>query len=314
VDERDLADLERRVRDSVAGDLRAALSALERNVVVIYTAVAGDTRHKLPEAAQDTLRGHLLDVLDDLAARNYRTTRNVLIGAARAGLAGGGGDLGVEVDLRLPADLREALHGLTVGMREDLKQARQLARRGALDRYGDAQAVIAAAKKALNRADRGAVWVVHRAHNEGRSRAIDRMWRQGVQVQQLWRAERDACPACLSFAGALAEPGEPFRPVVQVADPSARPDGLVAGPPLHPHCRCELDWWTGAPEADLGPLDLPHALRREAQRSILTGEAQGAKPARLRAADRLVDMANLLVPKTVVKRARKAINAGRFPK
>ncbi len=313
MDERDLADLERRTRDSVAGDLRATLNTLESTVTGVYVAAAGDTHHKIPEYVEATLRAWLVQVLDEASRRDYATTRHVLIGAARAGLAGGAADLGVEVPARLPGDVRDALRDLTADMRADLAAARKLARHGDLSRYGSVLAVVGAARKALNRADRAAVWVVHRAHNEGISRAIDKVWSQGVEVRMLWRAERDACPACLSFAGALAEPGEPFRPVVQVADPSARPAGPVLAPPLHPHCRCGLEAWAGAPEADLSPLDLPHALRREAQRSILRGDAQGSKPARLRAADRLLDVAGLLVPKSVVKRARKAVSSGTFP-
>lgn len=313
MDERALADLERRVRDSVAGDLRAALASLERAVSAVYIAAAGDTRHKLDPHAQTTLRDHLTRVLDDLAGRNYATTRAALLGGARAALIGGGEDLGVEVDRRLPADVRDAIAGATRNMRTALRDARQLAKRGSLERYGDAQGVIAAARAALTAADRAAVWVVHRAHNEGRTRAVDKIWRQGTDVQMLWRAERDACVACLGYAGALAAPGEVFGPVVQVVDPSGRPTGPVAGPPLHPNCRCGLDPWYGATDAELTPLDLPHALRREAQRSILAGQAQGSKPARLRAADRLLDLAGLLVPKTVARRARKAVDAGKFP-
>lgn len=311
--ERALADLERRVRDSVAGDLRAALSGLESALAAIYVAAAEDTRHKLPEAAQATLRAHLVRTIEDLTRRDYRTTRAALMGGSRAALAGGGADLNVEVDRRLPGDIHDAIRNTTRDMRAHLAAALRLARHGPLDRHGDAQAVLATIRKAQTTADRAAVWVVHRAHNEGRSRAIGRMWRDGVEVRMLWHAERDACPACLSFAGALAEPGEAFRPVVQAADPSARPRGAVVGPPLHPNCRCGLDVWIGAAEADLAPTDLPHALRREAQRSILRGDAQGSRPARLRAADRLLDAAGLLVPKTVVRRARKAVEAGKFP-
>lgn len=313
MDDRELADLERRVRDSVAGDLRATLSALQATVSAVYVAAAGDTRHKLPEAAQATLRAHLVGVLGELSRRDYATTRQVLIGAARAGLAGGGDDLGVEVERRLPADVRDALKALTAGMRDDLKAARRLARLGSLERYGDAQAILSTAKAALNRADRAAVWVVHRAHNEGRTRAIDRLWSQGAGVRRMWRAERDACPRCLGFAGAIAEPGEPFHPVVDVADASAG-SGPLMEPPAHPWCRCVVEPWSGAAEADLTNVDLPVALRREAQRSILRGDAQGSRPARLRAADRLADLAGLLVPKTVVKRARKAVASGNFPK
>jgi hypothetical protein len=314
VDERELAEHERRARDSVAGDLRAALDGLQNTATAVYIAVAGDTRHKLAETAQTTLRGHLVDVLTTLERRSYATTRHVLIGAARGAMAGGAADLDAQVPIRLPLDVRAALKALTTGMRADLADARRLAQRGSLDRYGDLQAVLALAKRALNRADRAASWVVHRAHNEGRSRAIDRLWRDGIQVQRLWRAEQDACPLCLSYAGALAEPGEPFAPVVSVADPSARPDGPLHNPPAHPFCRCEVEWWFGAPERELTTVDLPVALRREAQRSIAAGRAQGSLPARLRAADRLLAVASdaVLLPKTVLRRARKAVEAGRF--
>lgn len=310
MDERELRELEQRVRDSVAGDLRAAVAALQGTVTAVYVAAAGDTRHKLTPFAQDTLRGHLIHTLEGLQRRNYRETRAALLGGARAALAGGAQDLDVAVSARLPHDIRGALRDLTAGMRQDLRDALQLARRGRLERYGDAQAVVALLRRAATRADRAAVWVVHRAHNEGIQRAIDRVWSQGVQVAMLWRAERDACITCLSYAGALAEPGEPFRPVVQVADPKAHLSA-IAGPPAHPHCRCGLEPWFG-PARDLDATDLPVVLRREAQRSIATGQAQGSEPARLRAADRLVELAGLLVPKTVLKRARKAVEAGTF--
>jgi hypothetical protein len=312
VDENALAALERRVRDSVAGDLRAALLDLERAITAFYLTTAGSSHHKLPEEAQRRLRAALVDVLGGLEQRDYATTRQVLVGGARAALVGGGEDLGVAVATRLPGDLRGALTAMTAGMREELAQARRLAQRGSLERYGDVQAVLATARKALNRADRTAVWMVHRAHNEGRSRAIDRLWREGAQVHRLWRAEQDACPLCLGFAGALAEPGEAFAPVVEVADPSARPPWQVFGPPAHPFCRCQLEWWFGAGEVSLTEVDLPVALRREAQRSIASGRAQGSVPARLRAADRLLRVADLMLPKTVLKRTREALQAGSF--
>lgn len=312
MDERELADHERRVRDSVAGDLRAAGLDLERVVAAVYISAAGDTRHKLSEYGQATLRRYLVEALESLQRRNYRETRAALVGGARAALRGGAEDLGMDVPLTLPQDMRHALGELTIGMKQDLKDALKLARNGSLEHYGDAQAVVGLLRKAANRADRAAVWMVHRAHNEGRDRAIERAWRQGVEVRKLWRAERDACPACTGFAGALAEVGEPFHPVVSVEDPSARPGSPPYAPPLHPHCRCRLEEWYGPADAELGPLDLPYALRREAQRSILRGDVQGSEPARLRAAGRLVDLAGLLVPRTVVKRAKKALVKGHF--
>lgn len=312
MDERELADLERRTRDSTAGNLRAALVALEREITVIYTAVAGDAQHALPEMAQHTIRNRLSEALHGLVTYDYADTRQVLTRAARAAMAGGAADVGLPVSDTLPADIRQAMTALTNNMRKDLRDAVKLARYGPMRRLGDARTVVGMARKALNHADATAVWLVHRAHNEGRSRAIDKAASGGVEVAKLWRAERGACVACLGYAGALTEPGEPFRPVVDVADASQRPDSPVWGPPLHPHCRCQLEWWTG-PTTGLDAVDLPVALRREAQRSIASGSAIGSEPNRLRAAERLLDVAGLLIPKTVQRRARKAVDAGEFP-
>jgi hypothetical protein len=313
VDEGALAELEERTRHAVAGSLRAALVALEREVTTIYIAAAGDTRHALDPFAQDTIRKRLTDALGGLIGYDYADTRHVLISAARAALSGGADDIDEDLPGRagqLPLDLRQALPDLTRDMRADLGEALKLAKHGGLRRYGDVQAVVGMARKALNRADLAAVFVVHRAHNEGRARGIARAARN-IQISMLWRAERDACVACLGYAGALAVVGDSFAPVVDVADASQRPAGPVWGPPLHPNCRCQLEPWTG-PTTDLDAVDLPMALRREAQRSIASGAAVGSEPNRLRAADRLLDVADLLIPKTVQRRARKAIDAGTF--
>lgn len=313
MDGRELAELEERTRHQVAGSVRAALVALERTVAAVYIAAAGDTRHTLPELSQATLRHLLTTALNGLVGYDYADTRTVLIGAARTAMAGGAADVGLDVAETLPLDVRHALTGLTAGMREDIRAALKLAQHGPLRRYGDVHAVVGMARKALNRADSTAVWVVHRAHNEGRSRAIDRAASRGTQVLLMWRAERGACTFCLSLAGALAGPGEPFRPVVEVADASQIPDHPMFAPPAHPFCRCELEPWYGAAEADLSDVDLPTALRREAQRSLASGTGKGSRPNLLRAADRLLDVADLLIPKTVQRRARKAVEAGHFP-
>jgi hypothetical protein len=313
VDERELADLERRTRDSTAGDLRAALVALEREITVIYTAVAGDAQHALPELAQHTIRNRLSEALHGLATYDYADTRKVLTHAARTAMAGGAADVGLPVSDTLPADIRQAMTALTGNMRKDLRDAVTLARHGPMRRFGDARTVVGMARKALNHADATAVWIVHRAHNEGRSRAIDKAFSGGVRVAKLWRAERGACTFCSGMAGALAEPGEPFRPVVDVADASQAPDRPMHGPPAHPFCRCSLEWWLGNSESDLTAVDLPIALRREAQRSIASGSAIGSEPNRLRAAERLLDVAGLLIPKTVQRRAKKAVDRGEFP-
>jgi hypothetical protein len=236
MDTQDLADLERRTVNAVGGDLRATLTALTTTLTAVYVAAAGDTRHALPGHAQDTVRAQLADTLKALADQDYADIRRTLQRAAAVAMTGGGEDFGSITSGTLPLDLRQALPALTTNMREDLRAAERLARHGRLERYGDLMAVLTAARKAANHADTTAVWVVHRAHNEGRSRAIERAASRGQQVYRMWRAERGACPSCLGYAGALATPGDPFEPVFTVADVSARPDGPVWGPPLHPHC------------------------------------------------------------------------------
>lgn len=310
VDDRELELLEERTRHAVAGSLKAALVALQREVTSVYLAVAGDTRHALVPFAQDTIRRRLVDALSGLIGYDYVDTRAVLRMAARTAIEGGSADLDIDVSPHLPDDILTAMTTLTANMKADLRDALKLAKHGPLQRYGEMQAVLGTARKALNHADATAVWIVHRAHNEGRRRAIDKAAEDGTQISMMWRAERDACVACLAYAGGFAAPAGHFRPLLRVADASA-PSGPVAGPPLHPHCRCQLEWWFG-PIRDLDDTDLPVALRREAQRSIATGQAQGSEPGRIRAADRLLDVADLLIPKTVRRRARKAITAGTF--
>ncbi len=77
------------------------------------------------------------------------------------------------------------------------------------------------------------------------------------------------------------------------------------------NCRCRLVLWPGR-LADFEPTDLPYALRREAQRSVLRGFTNYAsEPMALRAADRLLQRGTLL-PRSVVDRARRDVAAGGF--
>ncbi|HEX8107016.1 MAG TPA: hypothetical protein VF516_04770, partial [Kofleriaceae bacterium] len=104
----------------MVGDLRAGLAALETVVSAVYIGAAGDTRHKLPEAAQATLRDALTQALEDLERRDYRLTRAALLGGARTAMAGGAADLDTRVDFRLPLDVRDAIAGTTRNIRAHL--------------------------------------------------------------------------------------------------------------------------------------------------------------------------------------------------
>lgn len=309
MDERELRLYEEQVRRAVSADLRSSLDQLLATASAIYVSAAGDTRHALGVLAQNTMRDVLSDTLMRLEHQDYSYIRRTLQGAAREMLEAGAD--GVEVRGTTPLDIRAAMIRMADGMRGDLREARTLARHGSMARYGDIVATIQQAKNALNRADSSASWIVHRAHNEGARRAVERQWSRGEDdLLLMWRAERNACPTCLGFAGALARPGELFEPVFVVADESAL-TGPLPGPPAHPRCRCRAERWRGDPD-NLRPVDLPHALRREAQRSVVQGVASGGRLARLRAADRLLQMGGLLIPKSVQKRAKQAVSSGDF--
>lgn len=305
MDENELVEFEQRARRDVAGGLRATLDWLNSTVTAVYVTTAGDTRHKLPPLAQETIRQVLVDVLAELGRPGrYANIRGFLHLAGREALRAGAAHAGVDVPVRpaMPLDVRWALRDLTIGMRADIRDARRLARVGSLERYGDVQRVIALARAAVNRADRTASWVVNRAYNEGLMRAADR-----AGAARMWVPEPDACLTCLAYAGLLAGPGDMFPAGLTYGDSSTVHEPLW-GPPAHPHCRCRLEAWYGPLEVT--KFDMPYAVRREAQRKVAQGLAQGSEPALRRAADRLVDLTELLIPKSVAERGRRKARAG----
>ncbi len=120
----------------------------------------------------------------------------------------------------------------------------------------------------------------------------------------MWVPERDACARCLRYAGVrLLRPTDQF-PAGLSFDPAQadRAAGTLPGPPLHPHCRCELQLVRkGQSEA------ASDALRREAERSIAKGwalESEG-QASRRRAAAALLERTSL--PRSVQLEARKRL-------
>src|SRR6185295_4189054 len=124
--------------------------------------------------------------------------------------------------------------------------------------------------------------------------------------------ERDACVHCLAYAGQTVKPGKLFPNDLTYGDkPLSQPDDRskgLAGPPLHPNCRC-----TVRPFDPQWDADLPRALEREARRSVALGFKLESEPSavRLRAADRLLK-AGAGLPKTVEARAKAAVKQGKF--
>jgi hypothetical protein len=168
----------------------------------------------------------------------------------------------------------------------------------------DTMAVIAKAQGAVSSQKMTAAWVTHRSIALGVAE-VARERRRNV----VWVAERDACLHCLAYQGHVVAPGRPFLPGLTYADKSLNQIGPLLGPPLHPHCRCQLE----LTELETGSID--PGLAREAARSVARGLTDHAsEPARFRAADRLVKGAigASLLPKSVLDRARRNLRDGAF--
>jgi len=131
-------------------------------------------------------------------------------------------------------------------------------------------------------------------------------------AKKVWVAERDGCVRCTAYAGLVADPDEDF-PSGLSWDPSQRGRGeALAGPPLHPNCRCRLAPWKDEWAAP-GVPPLPEVLRREAWRSIARGWSlpTESNAARIRAARELLGT-GVRLPKSVLEFAADAVRAGRF--
>lgn len=123
----------------------------------------------------------------------------------------------------------------------------------------------------------------------------------------MWVPERDACARCLRYAGLrILRPGDQF-PAGLSYDPAQEDSGAgkIPGPPLHPHCRCEIQL---VPKGQSEEASL--ALQREAQRSILKGWATDTEgqASRRRAAEAV--LARTELPKSVQLEARKRLGEG----
>jgi hypothetical protein len=98
-------------------------------------------------------------------------------------------------------------------------------------------------------------WKAHRAKILAQVKAA-----KDAGQSVVWVAERNACPSCLAYQGHVVAPGQEFPPGLTYGDTPIRPHGKLVGPPLHPHCQCELE------ETYLEPGTLDLALAREAAR------------------------------------------------
>lgn len=123
----------------------------------------------------------------------------------------------------------------------------------------------------------------------------------------IFQPERDACVRCLKYAGRFRSPGETFQGGLSFDPDAPKPDkkDRIAGPPIHPHCRCNLEVIPAE-----AAVSNAKALQREAERSVLKGWAldNEGNAVRRRAAQALLD-SNVIAPKTVLTEARKRLKS-----
>lgn len=123
----------------------------------------------------------------------------------------------------------------------------------------------------------------------------------------MWVPERDACARCLRYAGLrILRPGDGFPAGLSYDPAQATTDaGTITGPPLHPHCRCELQL------VPRGGSELAsQALQREAERAIMKGWALASESqkSRRRAAAALLEQRTILAPVSVRREAAKRLS------
>jgi hypothetical protein len=260
-----------------------------------------------------------------------------------------------------PVVLDLAVHDYANGIAEKASElVDRASRMAATVRKGSFAAVtstVSVAEQGANQIDRAARTVVNEQANNGIGTVA-----KELGARELWVAERDACVHCLALSGHLADQetglfdasltfgGKPLDWLPE--------DGLT-GPPRHPNCRCRKTLWFGHDAAGAASIthdwagaiaeaqargdqvaedaahkaaaaarksaafDLPAALRREAERSVLKGWALPSEPSstRVQAAERLLSKvagrggfspSGWKVPTSVRKGAEKDLKKGTF--
>lgn len=323
----DVLDLELQAVEAVTGTLRRQLQQASRRIMALYISLAGSLDQPLPEH----LRRFFADAATQIIAAVAFTNRAALRELVKQALAMGARDAAVSAAVAgaLAAgqarpeleDWIEQLAGtLTERVFATLASAQALPR---ILRPADQKTVmviVGKANQALTLAERDTRWAINAGYNQGVREATD-----AAGVARVWVAERDACLHCLAYSGQVAQPYQPYpRDLTFYIGPSGDrkplklPPGLTLwGPPLHPNCRCDQEPYLGSQDYPVMPWEreefsIAQALRREAERAVLRGDAGiDSEPALVRAASALL-AAGTRLPVTVQRRARAAIKRGRF--
>jgi hypothetical protein len=297
--------------EEIAGPAARRIQRAARRLAALYVELAGSLEAPLPPDRQLEFKLRATEIIYGARSYTQRRTLRTARQAWRNGVESVPLPPGA-IRLKSPplaADVIQVTMGLDRAVGRDISDAAYLAKTLQIRDWRDVMAAVGKANQAASRIERTVRWVANRAHNAGVAAAADKLGQALV-----WVPEPDACLTCLSYAGAVAQPGGLFQPAqVFPVSPSGYEIRSVwpsVGPPQHPNCRCRVQSWAGTEDEYSGP-DYPQVLQREAQRAVLLGRAQGSEPARLRAADKLLQHVTL-APKSVADRARRAVKAGTF--
>lgn len=293
--------LEKRAREEAGAKLKIALAVAARELAAAYQRNIGSLRAPVPPQTALALHPIVRRIVFALATGMLSELPTLLKIVEKVGHDAHKLGLSLPKQGPIPAVAAGSTQ-IEQALRDDLKELQAYAERP-LRHYRDALALVGKANQVITHAQDGAAHVVNQAANDAVAKAADK---EGVS--RLWIAERNACLTCLAYAGHLAEPGEPFPAGLTFGDRSTVGSPLYA-PPAHPNCRCRLQKWYGQ-DAEFG-ISLPLALRREAQRSVMRGDSEYAsRPAKMRAADRLLKAGLSGLPESVKLSAQRKVQAG----
>jgi len=323
----EVLELEQLAVARVTGRLRRQLQLATQQILALYISLAGGLDQPLP----GHLRRSFADAASAIIARVAVTGRDELWALVKQALATGARNAAVSeaVAAALAAGpgrpevedwVQSLVDTTTSRARAILTAAQALPHILQPADQRTVMTIVARANQALTTLERDTRWAVNAGYNQGVREATD-----DAGVARVWVAEFDACLHCLAYSGEVAGPGRPFpRDLTYYVGPDGNlkplrhpPGLLIWGPPLHPNCRCSTEPYLGSQGYPVAPWEseetsVAQALKREAARSVLRGEAGvDSQPALVRAASGLLSRGTSL-PVTVQRRARKAIKAGRF--
>jgi hypothetical protein len=311
--------LEDRIAADALGDSAERFDELQRRTLMAWTTAFGSPQQDATDVGAlrrilAAVRAAVHRILGPLAPHSQKALTARLEEAVQLGARQHSAYLertttrrGIQVAARASRSLRDtaAIIGDSIARHRD--RALGLLQTGVASRWSRVATGIGAARSALSAVRAHITWTVGKAVNEGLTESI-----RAVGARKLWVSERDACVSCTAYAGLVVDADQDF-PGGLSWDPQQRGrTEPVAGPPLHPNCRCRLAAWEDEWAVE-GVPSMPEALRREARRSIARGWSLPTESgaARVRAARELLRTGAGL-PKSVEEFARLAVSAGRF--